>query len=230
MECRITPKVGVVIVAGGKGERMGSATPKQFMILGQAPVLAHTINIFAKSIKKADIVVVLPSQHVDYWKNLASRFNVAEHRVVEGGEQRFHSVKCGIDAMSEDVEIIAVHDGVRPLCSEELINRGVECATFNGTAIPAIEVSDSFRVVGDSEESKIIDRKTLRAIQTPQIFDSAILRRAYRVDYNPQFTDDASVVEAMGEHITLYQGEKSNIKITTVEDLEYARIIVESAR
>lgn len=221
------PSVGVVIVAGGKGMRMGGALPKQFMILDQKPVLAHVINIFAKTLRSADIVVVLPSDHIEYWTNLSSRFSVAPHKVVAGGEERFHSVKCGIDALKEDVDLIAVHDGVRPLCSQELIERCVKEATRNFSAIPVVEVVDSFRRV-DGLESEVVDRKSLRAVQTPQVFDAPTLKRAYRCDFKVSFTDDASVVEAWGGSLHLCEGERQNIKITTVEDLAYAQLILDS--
>ncbi len=225
MECRIEPKVGAVIVAGGKGVRMGGETPKQFRILGQAPILVHSINAISLASKAADIVVVLPKAHIDYWKNLAARFMVAAHRVVEGGEERFDSVKAGIEALDESVDIIAVHDGVRPLCSKELIERCIESAKAHGSAIPAIALSDSLRRV-EGEHSQVVDRSTLRAVQTPQTFDAILLRRAYSQSYNPSFTDEGSAVEALGEQITLCEGERSNIKITTEEDLLYAEMIL----
>lgn len=225
MECRITPSLGVVIVAGGKGHRMGGSIPKQFMLLGQKPILAHTINAFAEAFTSAEIVVTLPAEYIDYWHNLSSRFNVATHKCIIGGEERFHSVHLGIKALSPDVEIIAVHDGVRPLVSHELLNRCFEQTIKLGSAVPAIEVSDSFRMV-KGKESQIIERGNLRAIQTPQMFDSAILRRAYRQEFSTQFTDDASVVESSGERIELCQGERSNIKITTSEDILYAQTIL----
>ncbi len=229
MEQSIKPRLGVVIVAGGKGIRMGGgATPKQFRFLGQLPILAHSINIFSEADPSAQIVVVLPEEHIEYWNNLSSRFKIAKHTTVAGGAQRFDSVKCGIDALSEDCEIIAVHDGVRPMCSVELIDRVIYCATANGSAIPAIDVVDSFREVDESGESQIVDRSKLRAIQTPQIFDAIVLRRAYRQPYDSAFTDDASVVERMGERVYLCEGDRSNIKITTSEDIIFANALLEA--
>ncbi|MFR9503294.1 MAG: 2-C-methyl-D-erythritol 4-phosphate cytidylyltransferase [Rikenellaceae bacterium] len=227
MECRIEPKVGVVIVAGGKGVRMGGDIPKQFRILGQAPILAHSINALAQGADPSQIVVVLPKDHIDYWQNLSSRFEVAKHTVVEGGSERFYSVKAGIEALGEQIDVIAVHDGVRPLCSIELISRSLATARDFGAAIPVVAISDSVRCI-DEQGSKALDRSTLRAVQTPQIFDAAMLRRAYRQPYQPTMTDDASVVEAMGERVELCAGEKRNIKITTNEDLLYAQLILES--
>ncbi len=229
MEQMIKPRIGVVIVAGGKGMRMGGgATPKQFRFLGQLPILAHSINTFAQAEPTSQIVVVLPEPHVEYWKNLASRFNVAKHLTVIGGDERFHSVRCGVEALSADCEIIAVHDGVRPLCGVELVDRAVQCAISNGSAVPVIDVVDSFREISDDGVSQIADRSKLRAVQTPQIFDAIMLRRAYKQPFDSSFTDDASVVEKMGERIYLCQGDRANIKITTSEDIIFANALLES--
>lgn len=225
----IKPRIGVVIVAGGKGVRMGGGTtPKQFRFLGQLPILAHSINLFAEAEPTSEIVVVLPEVHVEYWKNLASRFNVAKHTTVVGGEQRFHSVRCGVEALSGDCELIAVHDGVRPMCSVELIDRALYCALSNGSAIPVVDVVDSFREVTPSGESQIVDRFKLRAVQTPQIFDAVMLRRAYKQPFDPSFTDDASVVESIGERVYLCLGDRSNIKITTSEDIIFANALLDA--
>ncbi len=227
MECRIEPKIGVVIVAGGKGIRMGGDLPKQFRILGQSPVLAHSINAMAEALNPTEIVVVLPKEHIEFWRNLSSRFEVAKHEIVEGGAERFHSVKAGIEALGEMIDVIAVHDGVRPLCSSEMVKRCAEEAARSGAAIPAIALSDSIRMI-EGDGSKALERQSLRAVQTPQTFDALILRRAYRQEYNSCFTDDASVVEADGQRVELCSGEKRNIKITTSEDLIYAQMILES--
>lgn len=224
-------KIGIVIVAGGSGTRMGGTIPKQFAIVGGEPILVHTINNFAKAFPTAKIIVVLPAAQTDFWKNLSARFKVARHSVVEGGAERFHSVKNGIEALSDAVDLIAVQDGVRPFASTELIRRTAECAAENGTAIPAVKPVDSFRTTsGDNGESAIIDRSTLRIIQTPQIFRADMLRAAYDVDYDAAFTDDASVVERAGFAVTLCEGERSNIKITTREDMILAEAIAASLR
>ncbi len=225
MEQRIDPKVGVVIVAAGSGARFGGELPKQYRILGHSPILAHTINQFARTLPLAEIVVIVSPDRVEYCRNLMARFEVAKHQIVEGGAERFDSVKRGIEALSDQVEIIAVHDGVRPLCSGELIKRCIEGALSNGSAIPAIEISDSLRrICSEGGESQSVDRGVFRAVQTPQCFDATLLRRAYRQQYNPLFTDDASLVEAMGEQVWLCEGERENIKITNQEDLLLAEL------
>lgn len=214
-------KRGVIIVAGGSGSRMQSALPKQFLLLGGQPVLARTINTFSEAMPNAEIVVVLPEQHIPMWKNLAARFDVAIHRCVAGGNERFHSVKRGLEAMSEGVEYIAVHDGVRALVSKRLIIRTMLDAEKSGASIPVIEVSDSYRQITDNG-SKIFPRNELRIVQTPQIFDAKTLRNAYTQPYNSLFTDDASVVESIGKPISLVEGERTNLKLTTPDDMMWA--------
>ncbi len=228
MEQRIDPKVAIVIVAGGSGRRAGGTIPKQYQFLGQQPLLAHTINRFAKALPLADLVVVLAEDRIEYWHNLAARFDVAKHRVVVGGDERFDSVRAGIESLSDDVEIIGVQDGARPLCSVELIRRCVDSAISNGSAIPVVAVADSLReVVSEVEESRSVMRSNYRAVQTPQVFDATVLRRAYRQPRCEGFTDDASVVESMGERVWLCEGERMNFKITTNEDMLFARALLD---
>lgn len=217
---------GVIIVAGGSGHRMGSSIPKQFLFLGNRPVLAHTIDAFARALPRAALVVVLPEEHIAYWRDLSARFDVARHRVVAGGRERFDSVRNGLGALPSETELIAVQDGVRPLVSRELIGRMFEAAERYGAAIPVVAPVDSFRRV-EGEGSAIVDRSTLRIVQTPQVFRGELLRDAYRVDYRPEFTDDASVVEASGCPIHLCEGERANLKITTREDLALAAALIE---
>ena len=221
------PRVGVIIVAGGSGKRMGGALPKQFSIIGGKPILAHTINAFRKALPASRIVVVLPEEYIDFWKNLSARFEVAKHSVVEGGTERFYSVKNGIEALSDAVDLIAVQDGVRPFATKDMILGAVACAAENGSAIPVVKAVDSYRAV-EGEESHIIDRTPLRIVQTPQIFAAPILRAAYDTEFRSEFTDDASVVEYSGEKISLCEGDYLNIKITTPGDLALANAIIES--
>jgi 2-C-methyl-D-erythritol 4-phosphate cytidylyltransferase len=191
------------------------------MILGGEPVVARTINTFAEALPGAEIVVVLPEEHIAMWKNLASRFDVAVHRCVAGGKERFHSVKCGIEALSEDVEYIAIHDGVRALATKRLIIGAMLEVERCDAVIPVIDAVDSYRVV-EGDKSSIISRSMLRIVQTPQVFRADILRKAYNQEYSTSFTDDATVVEAMGIDIKLISGERSNIKLTTPEDMTWA--------
>lgn len=208
-------------MAGGRGSRMQSALPKQFLMLGGMPILARTINSCSEALPNAELVVVLPKEHIDYWRNLAARFDVAVHRVVEGGSERFYSVKQGLAALSDEVEYVAVHDGVRALATKRLILRTMLAVEEHDAVVPVIDVVDSYRRITDTG-SAIIDRAKLRIVQTPQAFRAAVLRKAYNVDFSASFTDDASVVEASGVGITLVEGERSNIKLTTPDDISWA--------
>lgn len=214
-------KRGVIIVAGGSGRRMGSALPKQFMMLGGMPVLARTINTFSEALPSADLVVVLPEEHIALWRNLASRFDIAVHRCVAGGKERFHSVLRGLEALNDDVEYVAVHDGVRALVSKKLIVRAALAVEEHDAVIPVVDVVDSYRRITE-QGSETFPRSELRIVQTPQMFSAGLLRRAYKQEYNPSFTDDASVVEAIGGTITLIDGERSNLKLTTPDDMSWA--------
>ena len=221
------PRVGVIIVAGGSGSRMGGTLPKQFALVGGEPILGRTINAFRKALPASRIVVVLPTEYIEFWRNFSARFNIAKHTIVEGGKERFHSVKNGIEALSDAVDLIAVQDGVRPFASKEMILRVVDCAAKNGAAIPVVKAVDSYRRV-EGAASEIIDRTPLRIVQTPQIFAAPILRAAYDTPFRKEFTDDASVVEFSGEAISLCEGEYTNIKITTPSDLAFAEAIAKA--
>ena len=214
-------KRGVVIVAGGSGSRMQSALPKQFLMLGGEPIVARTINTFREALPGAEILVVLPQAHIPLRENLRALFDVAPHRIVAGGKERFHSVLNGINALSSEVEYIAVHDGVRALVTKRLIIRAMLAVEEHDAVIPVVDVVDSYRRV-EGDDSYIVPRSELRIVQTPQIFKAQLLRDAYNVAFSPTFTDDASVVEAFGGHITLVEGERTNIKITTPEDITLA--------
>lgn len=208
---------------------MQSSLPKQFMLLGGEPVVARTINTFAEALPGAEIVVVLPEEHIAMWKNLAARFDVAVHKCVAGGAERFHSVKAGIAALSDDVTSIMVHDGVRVLITKKLIIRTALAVEDNDAVIPVVDVVDSYRRVTDSG-SEIVPRSTLRIVQTPQTFKASVLRSAYDQEFDTAFTDDASVVERMGVAITLVDGERTNLKLTTPEDMEWAEWLLQSVR
>ena len=204
---------------------MQSSLPKQFMILGGEPVVARTINTFAEALPGAEIVVVLPQEHISLWKNLAARFDVAVHKCVAGGKERFDSVKCGIAALSPEVEYVAIHDGVRALVSKRLIINAMLKIESVEALIPVVDAVDSYRVV-EGEHNEVIPRSKLRIVQTPQLFRADILRKAYAQEYDPRFTDDATVVEGLGIKITLIEGERSNIKLTTPEDMVYAEAMI----
>lgn len=225
-------RTGAIIVAGGSGTRCGGALPKQFALLGGMPVLARTINAVAAALPGAEIVAVLPERHADFWKNLAARFEVAPHTIVTGGAERFDSVRRGLAALRTDPELIAVQDGVRPLGTAGMIRRVAAAAALHGAAVPVVEAVDSFRETEGEPDaegvvpSRIVDRRRLRIVQTPQFFRAEVLRRAYETEYRAEFTDDASVVEAAGYRVCLAEGERGNLKLTTPEDFTVAEALI----
>lgn len=218
-------KRGVIIVAGGSGRRMGGALPKQFMMLDNEPILARSINRMHEALPAAEIVVVLPEEHVELWKNIAARFDVARHKIAIGGKERFHSVKNGLEALSDEVSIVGIHDAVRPLVSKKLIIKLFLEAENSTAVIPVVAPIDSYRIV-EGDDSRIIDRSALRMVQTPQVFQAEALRKAYEQPFSATFTDDASVMEAAGHKVTLVEGERENIKITTPSDMLIAEAII----
>ncbi|MBR3911292.1 MAG: 2-C-methyl-D-erythritol 4-phosphate cytidylyltransferase, partial [Alistipes sp.] len=169
--------------------------------------------------------VVLPEEHVELWKNIAARFDVARHKIAIGGKERFHSVKNGLAALSEGIRTIAIHDAVRPLASKKLIIKLLLAAEKSVAVIPAVAPIDSYRIV-EGDDSRIIDRSALRMVQTPQVFHAEALRAAYEQPFSSTFTDDASVMEAAGHKVTLVEGERENIKITTPSDMLIAEAII----
>jgi 2-C-methyl-D-erythritol 4-phosphate cytidylyltransferase len=207
-----------ILVAGGKGLRMGTDLPKQFLTLAGKPVLMHTLEAFQKADASTVLILVLPMNQQAFWADLCVRHGFkVPHRLADGGVTRFDSVRNGLEKV-EDNGLIAVHDGVRPLVSAELIRRCFQAAASEGAVVPVHEVSESLRKV-EGKGSRAVDRSLYRAVQTPQTFQSDILRKAYEQDYRGTFTDDAAVVEAAGYHISLVEGIPENIKITTPLDL-----------
>ena len=207
-----------VIVAGGTGTRMGAAVPKQFMQLNGKPVLLHTIETFLRAYADLQIILVLPASFEEQGRQLILQATSASRvQIVLGGTTRFHSVQNGLKQINE-ASVIFVHDGVRCLVTESLIRRCYEQTIVKGNAIPAVAVNDSIRMV-EGNKTKVVDRSTLLAVQTPQTFRSNILLSAFEQPYNEAFTDEATVAEAAGHEIFMIEGEKENIKITLPADL-----------
>lgn len=223
--------VSVIIVAGGSGSRMGADIPKQFLKLNGTPILAITLRRFLDALPGCRITVVLPEGEIPRWEAICAEEGLeGTHMVCAGGNTRFASVLNGLDTAG-DCDYIAVHDGVRPLVSTDMIRLCISTAATYGTAIPAVRPVDSFRrLTEDDGGSHPIDRERLRAIQTPQVFRADLLLKAYSQPYRHEFTDDASVVEAYGTRITLCEGERSNIKITTPEDLCIAEALLSRSK
>lgn len=215
----LTSKHTILIVAGGRGTRMGGPQPKQFLELAGRPVLMHTLEAFDRWDASARLIVVLPEDQIETWKRLCEAHVFGRiHRVVAGGETRFHSVRNGLGAVASD-GLIAVHDGVRPLVAPSVIAACFAAAADGGAAVPVVPVVESVREVDADGGSRPVDRTRLRVVQTPQVFRADVLRAAYCLPYDPRFTDDASVVEASGVAVRLVPGNRENIKLTTPMDL-----------
>ena len=219
----------VIIVAGGKGLRMGSDVPKQFLPIGGKPVLMRTIERFREYAENLQIILVLPKTQQDYWQQLCKEHDFqVEYLLTDGGETRFHSVQHGLALIPDDAEgVVGVHDGVRPFPSIEVIHRCYETARTAKAVIPVIPVVETVRHL-EGESSITVPRDKYRLVQTPQTFDIQLLKAANRQPYNDGFTDDASVVESYGHAITLVEGNRENIKITTPYDITVAEAIINS--
>ena len=217
-----------VIVAGGSGSRMGTEIPKQFLLLGNYPILMTTIKRFFSYSNEVAIVVVLPASQMERWKQLCEKFQFnIPHHLVEGGSTRYESVRNGLvvlPVLKED-GVVAIHDGVRPFISRQLIETCYQSAIAHGNAIASVPVKDSIRRV-EKGKSVAVDRSTLRIIQTPQTFVLSAIVGAYEQEDSPLFTDDASVLEKKGMNIQLIDGSYENIKITTPEDLIVGELIL----
>ena len=212
-----------IIVAGGKGLRMGGEVPKQFLPIDGKPILMHTIETFRKALDSVEIVLVLPADQHDYWQELCKDYNFCSPKLIaKGGETRFHSVKNGLALLPNDEEaVVGVHDGVRPFVSKETIQRCYEAAAQGKAVVPVVPVVETVRQILPDGKSITRPRDEYRLVQTPQVFPLDLLRKAYQQPYSEAFTDDASVVEAFGKEITMVEGNRENIKITTPADLKF---------
>ncbi len=218
----------VIIVAGGSGKRMNTEIPKQFLLLNGLPVLMRTIYAFHNFENSIDIILVLPVQHIELWKTLCGQYNFTiEYKIAKGGKTRYQSVKNGLACVNVFESLIAVHDGVRPLVSRDLIQRCYETAAIKGNAIPVIEINDSMRII-IGQNNKPLARSEIRIVQTPQVFKFSQIFEAYQSEFKDTFTDDASVVEANGNIINLVHGISENIKITRNQDLTIASALLTS--
>jgi len=218
-----------IIVAGGKGERMNADIPKQFLQIKGKPILIHTLEAFMNFDASLQLILVLPAAQFEFWKTLCKKHALnIPHQIVAGGQTRFQSVKNGLDAVKVPA-IVAIHDGVRPLVSKETISRCFDAAAKFGAAIPTMDSIESIRFV-DASGSKSVDRNAYKMVQTPQVFDAELLKKAYEQEFSVLFTDDASVVEAMGATVHLVDGNRENIKITTEFDLIVAERLLELTR
>ena len=227
----------VIIVAGGKGLRMGSDIPKQFLPIGGKPVLMRTLERFREYSDNLQIILVLPEAQQDYWQELCRQYDFqVQHQLANGGQTRFHSVQNGLALIPDDAKgVVGVHDGVRPFPSIEVIHDCFETAHKKRAVIPVIPIVETVRKLDLTKcqtlcevESVTVPRGDYRLVQTPQTFDIQLLKAANRQPYNDGFTDDASVVESYGHQITLVEGNRENIKITTPYDIIVAEAILSS--
>lgn len=219
-----------IIVAGGKGLRMGNEIPKQFLEVAGKPILMHTITRFFECKPSIQIILVLPKVQFEFWEELCEKYKFTiSHTVVAGGNTRTDSVRNGLNTIKNN-GLVAVHDGVRPFATEELINQSFEVAEKKGSAIAAVPLKDSIRKMIDNNESESLNRSNYQLVQTPQTFQIKLLKEAYAKAENSTqtFTDDASVVEAIGHKVSLVRGSYQNIKITTPEDLIFAEAILKN--
>ncbi len=221
-------KTYIILVAGGKGGRMESETPKQFHLVNGRPLVMLTFDAFAAFYGKAEFLLVLPEMEIGRWKHLCVQYDFSvPHRIVDGGPTRYHSVKNALVYVN-DKSLVLIHDAVRPLVSSETITACLRVAGIHGTAIPVVPVTSSLRGV-ENGISQSADRDKFRLVQTPQVFRAGILKKAYLQSYRNSFTDDASIVERMGQSLHLVDGNTDNIKVTRPGDLGYVEAVL-SAR
>jgi len=214
-----------LIVAGGSGTRMNLALPKQFIELCGKPILMHTIEAFYRYNKSIKIILALPENQFEYWQKLKLKYDfLIPHEIVAGGESRFHTVKNGLAAISEE-GLVAIHDGVRPLVGYGTIDRCYNTAAELGNAIPCFPVYETVRQITNDSNSTI-DRSALRLVQTPQVFSCSLIKNAFNQQYDPKFTDDASVLESIGGTINLVEGNRENIKVTDLLDLHIVETLM----
>lgn len=213
-----------LIVAGGKGTRIKSDEPKQFLPINGMPVLMHTLLAFYEYSQSIEIRLMLPQDQIEHWHSLCLRYNFDKPlTILPGGGSRFQSVKRGLEKMGEG--LVAIHDGVRPLVSKEIIAASFRLAATNNSAVASVPLKESIRMV-EHDITRAIDRSKFRLIQTPQTFKVSLIREAYELDEDPSMTDDASVAERAGHRISLFEGSYDNIKITTAEDLVIAEALI----
>lgn len=221
-------KYSIIITAGGIGKRMGADFPKQFIEVGGLPILMHTIKRFYEIDPDAQLLVTLPADWWEYWNTLCEKHNFSiPIALVQGGVERYDSVKNALSRASG--EIVLIHDGVRPFVNKKVIEKGIKEAAEKGTAIPVLPLKSSLRE-GTYSQSKAKDRSQFFSVQTPQIFKRKIIMNGYKRAFSKSVTDDASLVEQAGQEITLFEGDESNIKITTPFDLIIAKAILENEK
>lgn len=210
----------IIITAGGTGKRMNNVQPKQFLLLKGKPILMCTLERLHRELPDSQFIITLPEAHLETWKSLCDTHNCTiPHLAISGGEERYHSVKAALAHCTGNM--IAVHDGVRPFVSAEVLQRLFDAIKQHNAVIPVIDVRESLRRVA-GEYNQAVFRSKFKVVQTPQVFKAEVLRKAYDLPYSPMITDDATLVENAGNAIFLVAGNEENIKITTPQDLAVA--------
>jgi len=218
-------KEHALIVAGGKGTRMNAAIPKQFLVVDGLPILMHTLYAFFRYSETMEVILVLPESDFETWKTLCQEYSFSKPvRLQAGGDTRFQSVKNGLDLIAGD-GLVAIHDGVRPLVSEDMIGASFRLAALHGSAVAAVRLKESIRMT-NQDRTQAMDRSQFRLIQTPQTFQVPLIKKAYLQKEDASLTDDASVAERAGHIISLFEGSYENIKVTTPEDLVVAEALM----
>ena len=219
-------KKAAILVAGGRGTRMGGPVAKQYLPVAGQPVLMRTLSVFYHVDPTTDLILVLPQNDFLYWEELCKDYQFAiPHRLVAGGNSRFQSVRNGLNSLKSETELVAIHDGVRPFVDKRVVEESFEVAARTGSAIAVIALKDSIRKLRDDGKSFYEERQYFRLVQTPQTFQVEKIKKAFAVTELQQFTDDATVYENQGWQVTLISGNAENIKITTPEDMDYAEFI-----
>lgn len=221
-------KKAVIIVAAGSGSRMGGKVPKQYLELHGKPVIIHTLEIFLRFDPEIKIIVVLAPGHRELWERTAASFRITDGFILaSGGPTRYESVKSGLAHVDQE-DLVGIHDAVRPLVSQDTLQRCYDAADRDGSGVPVIEMDETVRIYDDLGESRQLDRSRLRRVQTPQVFRSDRIKEAYLQTPGQDFTDDASVYETIFGPVTLVEGNRENIKITTPRDLQLAGLLMAS--
>jgi len=211
----------VIVVAAGSGKRMGAPLPKQFLSVKGKPLLMHTLTRLHEFDSAINLLLVLNPDFVAFWEEQIAQHNfLVPHKIVAGGEERFHSVRCALDVIDDLTAVVGIHDGVRPLVSVDTLTRCFDAAEEHGNAVPVIAVNDSLRELSE-HGNFAVERSRYRIVQTPQCFRLSVLKPAFNRPFSPTFTDDASVFEASGNSVHLVEGNRDNLKITTPEDLHW---------
>jgi 2-C-methyl-D-erythritol 4-phosphate cytidylyltransferase len=223
------PKEYALIVAGGKGTRIKSQVPKQFLEIKGKPVLLHTLNAFFRYSDHIHVILVLPEDDFETWSSITKKYSFNKSITLQkGGDSRFQSVKNGL-AKIDGEGLVAIHDGVRPLVSPDIIGASFRLAAVHQSAVAAVRLKESIRMT-DQDNTKAMDRSKFRLIQTPQTFHVQLIKKAYEIKEDPSLTDDASVAERAGHVISLFEGSYENIKITTAEDLVVAEALISNIK